>query len=595
MRRLLLIGLTILLVSVFALPAAAIPTSDLASLASYYPANAVFYVGFRTDQAFIDTLDGVLSRVERIGDPSASGSRLLEGLDETAQTLTNDPSATFLETFRPLLGDIGAVSTTDAFPLIDEDPTNDDKAGIAVALQITDRAGVTALLQDMISANNANALFVVESTDAADTIVPADGSQMPVPYYFYVGNDVLLVGNTDAVLTATGLTDTLAGSEDFNSTISQLPNGDYNIASYVALGPIVRAQITNLEAMTADMPELDAQMAQMGALTGLYDSFNGIAIGFTILEDVHFTMDFYASIDASAYLEELGISPDVLTGFTPFDPAFASRLPADAAAVILSSNLGANIDNSLNSNLQMMSEMQGMDAEEFEAALNQINFVLRSATGLTLDEITASLNGQFALGLSINAEALMAGLMGGGEPIVDLFGFGLLFENVDGGVQPLYDGIAQALQQFLPMAEESGITLEALDVQGGSGWTITIPPQTTDLSYPLLIQMAVNDSVFVLGTPDYVTQALSADGGLAADASFQNALGTSLAGSPAFLYLAPSAVSIIDLAAMGNSMNEGAPSVSAILDSLNISSGMAAEGSLSAAGRAVITLLSAGE
>lgn len=595
MRRLLLIGLTILLVSVFALPAAAIPTSDLASMASYYPANAVFYVGFRTDQAFIDTLDGVISRVEQIGDPSANGSNLLEGLDEAAQTLTSNPSATFLETFRPLLGNIGAVGTTDAFPLIDEDPTNDDKAGIGVALQITDRAGVTALLQDMISANDANAMFVVESTDTADTIVPSDSNQMPVPYYFYVGNDVLLVGNTDAVLNSVSLTNTLAGSEDFNSTISQLPNGDYNIAAYLAIGPIARAQITSLEAMTADMPELDAQMAQLDALSGVYDSINGVAIGFVILEEVHFTMDFYASIDSSAYLEQLGISPDVLAGFTPFDPAFASRLPADAAAVILSSNLGANIDNSLSTNLQMMGDMQGMGAEELEAALNQINFVLRGATGLTLDEITASLNGQFALGLSINPEALMAGMMGGGESTADLFGFGLVFENVDGGVQPLYDGIAQAVQQFLPMAEESGITLEALDVQGGSGWTITIPPQTTDLSYPLLIQMAVNDSVFVLGTPDYVTQALSADGGLAADASFQSSLSTSLPGAPAFLYLAPSAVSILDLVARGTSANEGASSVGAILDSLNISSGLTAEGSLSAAGRAVITLQSAGE
>jgi hypothetical protein len=595
MRKVLMTVFAVLLVAAFALPVAAVPISDFATLAGYYPSNAIFFVGFRTDQPFIDTLDSLVSRIDRFSNPGSEGRVLLNGLDGAVQDMTRDSSTTFLETFRPLLGDKGAFGTLDAFPLLDDDPENNDKVGYGLVLEINDRAGVTALLNDLIAASSAQSMFVSESTDEADTFVPADDSSMPVPYYFYVGNDVLLIGNSTAALSATAQADGLAANADFTDSMGSLPNGDYNVVSYIALGPLVSVQLAEMQDLADDIPEVQAQVDM---LESLYASYGGFALGFTILDDVHLTADFYVEADASGLMESMGIDPAIYN-YMPADPAFAARVPANATAVILGANLGGSLSGGIASTAAMFSTMEGgMGGEvDIEAAINQINFVLRGATGLTLEEIAASLNGQFALGLTVDTEAVADSMMSGGDPSAEMFGFGVVFENVDGGLNALYDGLAQALTQFVPMAgEESGVTLTEIE----GGLSINIPPQGNDLPFPLTIQLALNDSVMVLGTPDYVAQAFSGDGGLGAQPAFQNALTTLLPGSPSIAYLAPSSVQLIDLAAFGvssNSMggNDMQMSISSLIESLNLSANVTTEGIVSSTGRAVITLLPSGE
>src|SRR4051812_5767198 len=106
MKKLALLALLLTLaLGLFVLPAAA-QTEDLTTLAGYLPANAPVYIGFRTDDAFVKTLDTLASKLGAVIPGGMMDGSLQESLDGLASEI--QPGGTFATTIRPWLGDMAA-------------------------------------------------------------------------------------------------------------------------------------------------------------------------------------------------------------------------------------------------------------------------------------------------------------------------------------------------------------------------------------------------------------------------------------------------------------------------------------------------------
>ena len=137
MKKLFFLTMVLLLVGAFALPAAAVPVTDLTTLAGYFPEGSVIYASVRTDDDFVGTLDGLLQRVPEIG-----GLSLTSSLDTVASGIKS--GATFQDLFRPWLGDTAAFGL---LPLTTMDEFRNPVALIAISL--TDREAAEAFFQSV--------------------------------------------------------------------------------------------------------------------------------------------------------------------------------------------------------------------------------------------------------------------------------------------------------------------------------------------------------------------------------------------------------------------------------------------------------------
>ena len=79
---------------------------DLTTLAGYLPADAPVYIGFRTDDAFLSTLDSLASKLDAVVPGGMMSGSVQEALDDLAKSI--EPGGTFATTMRPWLGDTAA-------------------------------------------------------------------------------------------------------------------------------------------------------------------------------------------------------------------------------------------------------------------------------------------------------------------------------------------------------------------------------------------------------------------------------------------------------------------------------------------------------
>ncbi len=528
MKRMVLSGVLVLALSILALPVFAVPTQNLTSLANFYPEDTFMYFGFRTDAAFVDEIEALAGR---FADAEGGDTRAFsEELDAIAQAMTNDPEATFAESIQPLLGSVGAFGILDGEPLFDDNNANNIDSGYLIALSITDRAVVQSFFS-----NNAAFMSEYEAIeDSSDYAIfgPNANNTARNPTYLYFGNNVLLVATDMALLPQAELSVRLSDNTNFSDTMNMLPAGDYAVAGFINPAGL----LASLNETMADEFE-DAEF--LGNMFAMYaENYHGVGLGFTVLDQNNLIMDVSLNADLEAAAESMGMP---LPEFGAVDLAFASRVPANAALVVFYPDLAQAISQGVEQ-LGTMMEMQqqmleemGVDSDQFENAEDQIAAMqagIQMITGGTLEESFGWASGQGAFAAGIDFTAFPNGF--NSPPTRNPIGVSFVAENVDGGAQQLYDGLTAFIERFASSAPDLAVSEK--EIVGGEATNIAIT--IDDTPFPIEVQIAVTDSIFVIGTPDYVEAALTGDGGIGSTAAFQNAASVSLGDTPAYVYIA---------------------------------------------------------
>jgi hypothetical protein len=509
--------LIVLLVAVLALPATAQSTPDVTALARYYPESVPVYVGFRTDDDYFAALEAVRAHfAAALPDMAMDDDTLYDALDRLGPMTGS--GETFAEAVRPWLGDSGAVGALS----LDSMTGNGGDSPLLIALSITDRAGA----QDFFDSLAPDQAFTIEETPAYTLFTPTNGRATGA---IYIDDQVLLVTNKPDVLPVNGLpSPSLADDANFQASQSALPADSYNIAGYMDYAAMLEASMADMRAM--GMGQQDAMMEAM--LQPMLDAIGGFGFGLTILDGRALTADVAVNMDTSA----MGPMMPDMSAFPAFDPAFAQHLPSGTQLAIQSTDLAATVEQSLNS-LSMMAEMQsqmGSNAPQGDPAA-MLEFALQGTTGMNADSIFSWMTGQYAVGLSVDFDALMqSAFSGDASPTALQFAF--VTENTDGtSAQALVSGLSTGLTQLALMAREEGMTVTQLTLGGQPAVRLSL--QSPDMREPFEITVGANEDVFVVGTPDMARAALSPDGaGLSGDAGYQESLAWVLPESPAFLY-----------------------------------------------------------
>jgi hypothetical protein len=532
MRKLLVLFVLVGLV-LGVLPAAvsATPVAELTDLAQYFPLDVPVFAAFRTDDGFVETLDGLAARISS-AIPGVGPGRLSTMLDLAAQQI--DEEGDFQSVFRSWLGD------SVAFGLLSLEPAAGGRnPEFVVVMSVTDRAEAESFVDAFMRETDAD--FSVTTEDPF-TLYEVEDRNVAVA----VTDDALFLTETVGTLRSLNTREArLNTSATFTETVGALPMGDYDAVLYLDSPTLARA-----------MFEMGAQRnraasAMMEQMEGFLSAAAPQAVGFSI-SGAELVIDSAQLPGDTGALEEMGFV--LPTSMTPVGFDFAAHVPADAPLVVLGTNLSETYNlmiQNLRAAMQLQVEAGNEEAEDFEQGLRFVEIGVRGLTGLDLQEdILGWMTGDYALFLNVNPEGIASMTT---MPI----DFGLVFEATDpAAAQAVVDGIREAIVQ----SEPENVTLTQETVAGVDVAVITAKPE--DEPYPVEILVGSNDEVFVIGTRNAFAAAIEpVSGGLAADAGFTSAQSHFLDDSAVVFYFTPQPLaSLADILAASddNDMQEGA-------------------------------------
>lgn len=526
MRKLLFVFtlMAILLLGVW--PTLATPIDELNDLARYLPADTPIFISSRIDEAYFETLDGLIARVAAVAPPgSIPPVSIGQWLD---QALAEEmPGVTFSGDVRPWMGDTLVVGVLE-IPTDSSAPgrmlreMDSDDAPMIFGVAITDRAAATSFITEAMTSNDTE--FV--QTDEADytTIADPDGDGIIV-----IRDDVILVSNQPETIASGGVPDgSLQGNADFTDSFSRLPASDYNLGIYIDLGAFIQQAI-----------EQDEEAAEMMSSMGpLFNALGPTAIGGTILEDVSLTLDIAQIIDPAIY-EELGV-PAALE-LSPVDPAFAAHVPGGAPLAILGTGISTQFESAM-AGFNLQAEMLGSEGEEVDEMFQQGLATFTQFTGLDLQEDVISwMTGNYALFVMLNPELNTTSAFGVFQTFpVD---FGIAIEATDPvkaaeTVEGLTAGIEKALA-LIPSSEDEEVEIEITTETIVGTSTTVITATAPDAPWPIELLLGANGEVFALGTRNAVTAIFARDGGLPANTAYARAQDFVLENNISLAYLGP--------------------------------------------------------
>lgn len=504
-------------------PSQADTWQELTGLANIFPINTDVYIGVRTDDAFIETLDGLVARIESAL-PTQMNQTLSDALDSAARSI--DPNGSFEDTLRPILGDEAAFAISDIAVLYDDKPGNDDTANYAFAISLNE-GGAELLNARIAAAMPTNGRYTTTGEgDGITLYTPSGNNERSGQQLIYVSQTEAVVTNSRVMLPISREA-RLASNPALGEALDRLPQDDYNVVVYIDVANVMNSMMGMLDEQDNEMSEqLQQQMEQMQGLMG---AIGPQAWGFTIVDDRSLMIDISQSVNMEAYAS-LGVPMNTMT--TPVDPAFLEHLPAGSALVVHSAGFGA----SLSAIDEAFAQMQTPDSEQM---IQQLNFMLRAATGQNLDEIATWTTGDFAAvttplaGLS-DPGFMRTGQTEDGRIPVD---FGVVVGTSDAAAAQLFArNIANSLGAMADPEDDTRVSVTQETIEGVEVQVVTAT--TEDPSLIIEILMGANDQVFALGTRTVVTAALDSAPDLAADPTLLEAQTYSLPNPVSFLYLA---------------------------------------------------------
>ena len=502
-------------------PAQEQPLAHLTPLTRYFPSGSVAYAALRTDDAFIDTLDGVLQRMVRVLPPDALpvppaflNARFLLGL-AAVEVFGNN----FDMAVRPWLGGSIAVGVYPLDYLYDIDWSKTTLMPLVVAAEITSQEGAVAALDTLVERN---VLRNFEKEEMPDYTLYRQIVH-PRAEAFMVRDDVLLYAASQAFLPLDGaFARSLAQDRDFEATLSLLPAESYNVLAYL------------------NTPRLLAAMfGQMRRGEGLQylpyvRMIGGTAIGATILDDNSLTLDIVQRDGNQALRNALGLMGGPTTAI---NPAFANLLPANAVVAMQITNIEEQWDRA-RANLGALVNAAVLQAPDNPFGANAVDSILRPINLMTI--AFTGLDYERDLANWMRSDALFfAGLNMALLP--DYVPIDFAFVHAAAAPDPsrqLFDTLATEVPLTLLAAGAQGVSTAEEVIEGADALVINVQ-QIYDPSLELIF--AVSDDLAIFGTRAAVAHVLSADREtpLPAVAEAQRAL---LPGSSTAGYLFPPAL-----------------------------------------------------
>ncbi len=539
LKKLLLIGFVVL---AFALPVAAQPAADISIAGTVFPADTDVLFAASIDDGLIETLD-TLAVLLRDTVPDAD---IPPGDTPVSDVLNLGTGSVFGDSFddavRPWLGDIAAVGVMDFSALAENDfAFEDGEIPFLAAVEILDAAAAEEAFRTLA----ADALEFGEMTEITVADVTyyqiADGDP-PVGYVFTA--DTFYAGTPDVVLEALdGFESLLSDTTSYQETIATLPRNDYGMLAYVNYAGLTEEFLVaafESDPELANNPFMQGYLEQSMAALELID---GIAMGAGLINGTTLTIDIATAVNEDAYLDAGYIFSDL----APLNFDFASRISADAAFVIHSSDIAGQYENATDNfaagiALQYPDNLEGLTSAsdvaiefgEFMGAL--FDFGLAQSLGLdTQDDLLSWLVADVAFVFGVQEGVADA------QTFSDLLRefpaeWGFLADasadpDAAGRVVTALGDTIETLLMLLPpeASEEVQIALSDETIAGGDVVVLTIT--SSELPFPVEFMVGSNDAAFALGTRGVVTTALTGDGGFPTTVGFTDAADAILPGS----------------------------------------------------------------
>jgi hypothetical protein len=501
MRKLLvvLIGVVALVSSVYAQA-----DVDVQALARYFPEDTLVYASIRSDEAYFETLDGLLAQVATtlnevgVAMPPLSVGNLLAGITNTG--------GSFEETLRPWLGDSIALGVLGVEGIMSSGDTP-----LIIAFDLSNRDAAVAFLEaEALRSGN------VTRTEADDLLIFADDD--PQPDQFMVVTDDALLALLSTPLEILPTEQSLQDNETFIETIGQLPESSYNALLYADVPGLLDAGLASAD--TQPNPQ------DMQAINLMFDLVGAHAIGLTMLDQGTLVADV------------VGLPGEMMLpgSSTPIAPAFAAYIPANASLVIQGADLRAVYESAVES-LRQFAVANGQPTEEFDQLLGQISFAGRGLTGLEFEELLEGFAGNYAAFVTYTpTEPGQPSLLGiafyPNEGVPLNIGAGLV---LDAGQPETAQALAEAVVGGFEMDPLAGTTLSDETISGTevSVLSFEVPPTITS-SLDLVIGAIGN--VVVIATRAEAEAILSGEAGLDTSSTYANALGLALPDTTFFAY-----------------------------------------------------------
>jgi ABC-type glycerol-3-phosphate transport system substrate-binding protein len=530
---LLLVLVLALTLGAAAAPAAAVPTDDLTAFAELFPQDTTALFSFRTDDGYIDALDGVIARLNAALPTPIMPMTLRESLDQAAATSGDS----FDSLVRSWLGDKASLGV-DAAYLFDDDPDNDFLAGLLV-IELRDRAAAEAFWTRALRVNESSVGYTVSEMDGMTVYTPNEPGNLDGFIPFALADDYMLVGNLEIAMS---VEQPLSAAEQFQDAVVALPAGDYNLTLYLDGDLLLAGSVAMQQNIQNTFDEI---IANLGATPPPPTDFNqmftdafaadigGIALGATILDERSLTLDMAFAIEPETLSAALGtmLEPSMLDAtLVPVDLSFAQYIPAGTPLVTHITDLNT-IYQTVLASLEAVAMVSGGDPQqgmqELQAGLQGVQFAVRGLTGLDLEEdILSWMTGDVALWLSPAASVSEVDELFAAIQLGLPLDFGLLISaqaNPEGAAA-LVDGLEQALEfaaAQLPEGSSTELRLSSENIGGTDVVVATVFDRS--LPFPLELVIGANDAVFVLGTRAAAEAALNPTNPLTSDPLFQEA------------------------------------------------------------------------
>lgn len=488
--------------------AALLSQADVDTLAALMPNNVSVFVAFRTDDGYIQALDGVLQKIlAKLPQGMSPSISLMQLLDQATQPLGGD----FQTAIRSWLGDNGAFAIGSLDKLLDSDRSNDAETEFLVALQITDRAAAETLFERLAPPSG----YTKNST--ADFTEYEDANGLPVAVR--ITNDLFLLGNTNTINSTLTRDAKLNSNPEFTATIGALPAEGYNILAYLNF---------------ASLREMMEMMLPPSQRSLLEASLVPMALGATILDGRSLVLDFAAPNTLEALYGDIDLT-------SPTNPTFAAYMPADTILSVQTKNLKGLYDAGLAA-LRLNLESQGMDARQLEQGLRQLEGAVQALTGLDLTEdILSWLTGDFALFIAYTPQTdsllELAIDPNASVPFVG-YNFGLIIEATDAAkAANVVSSLSTVLERALQNTPD--VTVTKTDD------AITIALSAPNLRTPIELVLGANGSVFYFATKAAADHITSGTPGLSAALGYEEALKYALPNASQIWYMGTDTINLV--------------------------------------------------
>lgn len=561
------------------LPTIAMPVTDLTALAQYMPDKMTIFASMRADDAYFEALDTVLATInDRV--PGVLPPFTVEQMLDQALAGNPNVDGSFAETIRPWLGDtVAAAFLMNSGELTPNPDAPSTATETILAAQVTDYEAVVAFFENLAT-ENAEVTF---SHEDGYTIARVNNN----PGAVYIDPNVLMFTNNAALLPNATAGAILSASADFASSVSALPEADYNAVIYV-----------NLPQMLEDAPAT-AEDSSVEMFLPLRDAIGSLAIGATILGDRSLTLDIVQPITDPAIFETLGFALPAES--TPISFDFARFIPAGTPVVIQSTDLKSLYERGV-ATLRSAAELQEQagyegdvsPTEQLEEGLTQLEFAINTLTRVDLqDDILSWMTANYAL--TFDFSPVVEDLQPNAQPESFPFEIGFLAEVTDpAAAQAVVDGLAE----MLTVLSEDRFTIEPVEIGGVTAQHVEIPvTEDSNTPFPIEFIFGASDEVFVIGTPRAARAALDPTEGLASDPVFVEMQTATLPDTSVLYYVAGEGLTpLAHLATLNGATDADAAALQGVLSLIRSASiTSTADASGTSVARLVLTLPATGE